>query len=81
MRLYQLYPGGYASAGLWDVARWCGDSGSTPPAPFAVRIFDYDDGMCSVYGEEGPMRSLWDLIVGGGELTDQDLADFGFKGE
>lgn len=82
------YPGGYVSAGLWDVRAWMvafdepGEAEKiTDDGAFAIRIFDYDDGDCVLYGPRQTITELWGLLTQCGEVTGADLFAFGFRTE
>lgn len=79
-RLSCLFPGGYALASLWDVTQWYKGSPYPVPAPWAIRLFDYDDGQLELYGEREPLYELWGLLCAAGALHEEtDINPFGFK--
>ena len=79
--LGQAFPGDYLEVSLH--ADWMVHGGSMLPASasFSVRVRSYNDQRWTRRGSETEMNALWALIVDGGDVTTQDLIDFGFSPE
>ena len=92
------YPGGYVSAGLWDVRAWYAHFDKYRPEadrrpleqhpapynrPYAIRIFDYDDGDLALYfNDKAEAQELWDTLCALDRIDAfRDLKPLGFRQE